>query len=90
MGHQGAHAQPPVSLFGAWDDIEWLECSDGKQRPTQSGLRPLAHGVSGRVGQLRGFGNAIVPQCAAAFIRAAAGAIGDVYGVRILADGDGV
>jgi hypothetical protein len=29
---------------------------------------PLAHGVSGRVGLLRGYGNAIVPQVAAAFI----------------------
>lgn len=71
---------------GAWDDIEWLECADGKRRPTQSGLRPLAHGVPGRVGKLRAYGNAIVPPLAAAFIRAAAGAIGDAFGVRILAD----
>ena len=32
---------------------------------------PLAHGVSARMGRLRGYGNAIVPQVAAAFIRAA-------------------
>jgi DNA (cytosine-5)-methyltransferase 1 len=31
---------------------------------------PLAHGVSGRVGLLRGYGNAIVPQVAAEFVRA--------------------
>lgn len=73
---------------GAWDDVEWLECADGKRRPTQSGLRPLAHGVSGRVGKLRAYGNSIVPQAAVAFIRAAAGAIGDAFGVRILADRD--
>jgi DNA (cytosine-5)-methyltransferase 1 len=30
----------------------------------------LAHGVSKRVGKLRGAGNAIVPQLAALFIRA--------------------
>jgi DNA (cytosine-5)-methyltransferase 1 len=30
----------------------------------------LAHGVSGRVGRLRAYGNAIVPQVAAAFIMA--------------------
>lgn len=30
-----------------------------------------AHEVSGRVGLLRGYGNAIVPQIAAKFIRAA-------------------
>ena len=36
-----------------------------------SGCHPLAQGkVSGRVGLLRGFGNAIVPEVAAAFIRA--------------------
>jgi DNA (cytosine-5)-methyltransferase 1 len=31
---------------------------------------PLAHGVPGRVGLLRGYGNAIVPQAAAEFIAA--------------------
>jgi len=56
----------------AWADLEWLQCSDGKARPTQPGLFPLAHGVSGRVGRLRAYGNAIVPQVAAAFVRAAA------------------
>ena len=55
-----------------WADLEWLQCSDGKARPTQPGLFPLAHGVSGRVGRLRAYGNAIVPHLAAAFVRAAA------------------
>ena len=32
---------------------------------------PLAHGIPGRVAQLRGLGNAIVPQVAAEFILAA-------------------
>jgi hypothetical protein len=36
----------------------------------------LAHGVSGRVGKLRGFGNAIDPRPAAQFILAADEAIG--------------
>jgi len=53
-----------------WRDLEWLACSDGKARPTQPGLFPLAHGVSNRVGRLRAYGNAIVPQVAARFIRA--------------------
>jgi len=52
-----------------WDDLVWLPCSDGKARPTQSGLQPLAHGVPGRVGRLRAYGNAIIPQTAAEFIR---------------------
>jgi DNA (cytosine-5)-methyltransferase 1 len=36
----------------------------------EPGIFPLAHGVSGRVGRLRAYGNAIVPQVAAAFIEA--------------------
>jgi hypothetical protein len=53
-----------------WDDCDWLACTDGKARPTQSGTFPLAHGVSARVGRLRAYGNAIVPQVAAEFIKA--------------------
>ena len=51
-----------------WSELEWLPCRDGKARPTKPGLFPLAHGVSGRVGRLRAYGNAIVPQVAQAFI----------------------
>ena len=50
-------------------NLEWLPCSDGKTRPTQPGLFPLAHGVPGRVGRLRAYGNAIVPQVAAEWIK---------------------
>jgi DNA (cytosine-5)-methyltransferase 1 len=51
-----------------WQDCELIQCSDGKARPTQPGLQPLAYGVSGRLGRLRAYGNAIVPQVAAEFI----------------------
>lgn len=46
--------------------------ADGKARriPIEPELYPLANGLSGRVGLLRGYGNAIVPQCAQAFIEA--------------------
>jgi DNA (cytosine-5)-methyltransferase 1 len=44
--------------------------ADGKTRRIKSGLEPLANGVPGRVGKLRSYGNAIVPQVAAEFIRA--------------------
>ena len=53
-----------------WAGLVWLPCTDGKARPTQSGIFPLAHGVSARVGKLRAAGNAIVPALAAEFIRA--------------------
>lgn len=56
-----------------WADVIWLPCRDGKARPTQPGLFPLAHGLSGRVGKLRGYGNAIVPEVAAEFILASEG-----------------
>jgi DNA (cytosine-5)-methyltransferase 1 len=59
-----------VPSHGCWQDLIWLPCTDGKQRPTQSGIFPLAHGVSGRVAKLRAAGNAIVPQVAAEFIKA--------------------
>ena len=54
----------------AWADLEWLPCTDGKARPTQPGLQPLAYGVPNRVGTLCGAGNAIVPQTAAEVLRA--------------------
>jgi len=55
---------------GFWDHSGIVYCRDGKARRVEPGIFPLADGVSGRVGLLRGAGNAIVPQVAAAFIRA--------------------
>jgi DNA (cytosine-5)-methyltransferase 1 len=52
-----------------WRPCDWLPCRDGKARPVEPGTFPLAHGISGRVGRLRAYGNAIVPQVAEAFIR---------------------
>jgi DNA (cytosine-5)-methyltransferase 1 len=53
-----------------WTPCDWLPCRDGKWRPVEPGTFPLAHGVSNRVGRLRAYGNAIVPQVAAEVIRA--------------------
>lgn len=54
---------------GFWSDADWLGCRDGKFRPVESGTFPLANGVPARVVRLRGYGNAIVPQVGAQFIR---------------------
>jgi DNA (cytosine-5)-methyltransferase 1 len=58
------------SLGGAWDGFDLIACADGKTRRIESGSFPLADGFPGRVGLLRGYGNAIVPQEAAEFIQA--------------------
>lgn len=55
---------------GGWDDADWLFCTDGKWRPVEPGTFPLASGIPGRVGSLRAYGNAIVPELAAEFIAA--------------------
>jgi len=57
--------------LGFWSDFDLIPCADGKARRVESGTFPLAHGVPARVGKLRAYGNAIVPQVAAAFVRAA-------------------
>lgn len=62
----------PVQV--GWNGIEnEIERGGGKYRAqwrVGPGIRIVAHGVPNRVGALRGAGNAIVPQLAAAFIKA--------------------
>jgi DNA (cytosine-5)-methyltransferase 1 len=60
----------PTWASSAWSNYEVLHMLDGKSRRIESGSFPLAHGIPGRVGLLRGYGNAIVPQVAAIFIQA--------------------
>ena len=67
----------PSSIEGFWNSHDRVPCADGKARRVEPGVEPLAHGVPGRVGLLRGYGNAIVPQVAAAFVRAFLDAEGD-------------
>ena len=69
-GRELDSAQHAGATGGAWRDAEWLPCDDGKARPVEPGTFPLAHGIPNRVGRVRAYGNAIVPQVAATFIRA--------------------
>ena len=55
---------------GVWRNPDWLFCRDGRWRPVEPGTFPLADGISGRMGLLRGYGNAIVPPLAAEFVTA--------------------
>ena len=57
----------PGPLNGFWRDADWIFCRDNKWRPVKSALEPLAHGIAGRVGLLRGAGNALVYPQAKAF-----------------------
>ena len=60
----------PGPVNGFWADADWILCTDGKWRAIEPGLKPLAHGVDGRVGLLRGYGNAICAPQATGFIEA--------------------
>jgi DNA (cytosine-5)-methyltransferase 1 len=55
---------------GFWNGAGWIIGADGKARRVEPGICLLAHGVSARVGKLRAYGNAIVPQVAAEVIAA--------------------
>jgi DNA (cytosine-5)-methyltransferase 1 len=65
-----AGASRPVEAAGAWSDHAWIIGHDGKARRVEPSIRLLAHGVPARVGRLRAYGNAIVPQVAAEVIGA--------------------
>ncbi len=78
-GRLGARSARPVAEAGA-PSVTWIPCRDGKARPTEPGIFPLADalpaavdgaGTVSRVGALRGAGNAIDPELAAVFVRAA-------------------
>jgi len=77
---RGARAYSPATRYreapsanhrrSPWDSGEWLIGHDGKARRVEPGIRLLAHGVPARVGRLRAYGNAFVPQIAAEVIGA--------------------
>lgn len=66
----GADPAGANATDGVWRDPDWLLCRDGCWRPVEPRTFPLADGISGRMGLLRGYGNAIVPALAAEFVMA--------------------
>lgn len=56
---------------GFWADAEWFHCTDGKERCSQPGIFPLAHGATQRVGRLHAYGDAIVAPQAIEFVKVA-------------------
>ncbi len=72
-GRHGSEPCRSASSAGFWDNAEWIVCGDGKARripPAESGIRIVAHGLQHRAPLLHAFGNAIVPEVAARFIKA--------------------
>ncbi len=67
---EGADPAWTNATDGVWRDPDWLLCRDGRWRPVEPGTFPLADGIPGRMGLLRGYGNAIVPPLAAEFVTA--------------------
>ena len=67
---EGADPAGTNATDGVWRDPDWLLCRDGRWRPVEPGTFPLADGIPGRMGLLRGYGNAIVPPLAAEFVTA--------------------
>ena len=68
---EGIRQEPAHAyLANFWSESAPVLCRDGKLRsiPAEPSLFPLADGVPGRVGTLRGAGNAIVPRAAAVFV----------------------
>lgn len=59
-----------VGICGFWSDFDIVGCTDDKARRIEPGSFPLAYGIPARMGRLRGYGNSIVPQVAAAFVEA--------------------
>lgn len=66
----GADPAGANATDGVWRDPDWLLCRDDRWRPVEPGTFPLADGLPGRMGLLRGYGNAIVPSLAAEFVTA--------------------
>lgn len=69
VGLEGS-SQAGATPWTAPGSTVYIPCADGKARRIEPSIEPLAHGISNRVGRLRAYGNAIVPQVAAEVLKA--------------------
>lgn len=60
----------PRAPVAGWDNPRWLYCRDGRTRPVEPGLLPLAPGSPESVVELRAFGNGLCVPAARAFVEA--------------------
>ncbi|WP_192258623.1 DNA cytosine methyltransferase [Mesorhizobium caraganae] len=68
-GMGNAESEPLRRSRQPWEPSITIECDDGYRRVGPTTLA-MAHGIPNRMGRLRGYGNAIVPQVAAEVIGA--------------------
>lgn len=66
---EGSQEQYRGGSSDPWGVFEGIRDADGYRRRIEPGVYPLADGIPYRVEQLRAYGNAIVPQVAAVFIK---------------------
>jgi DNA (cytosine-5)-methyltransferase 1 len=67
---QGRATEQSGGPLDPWRELEWIACADGKARPSQSGIFPLAVRHPGDVAKLRAYGNSICVPLAAEVIKA--------------------
>ncbi len=93
-GEAGGLPDTESNQSGLWHDVVYLPCADGKSRPIESAPGGLAPGfpplvvrgsdssveasAQARAMRLKGYGNSIVPQLAAAFVSSFCEAVEDL------------